>query len=258
MLKFKRLIVIVIGLLLTLNAYSQSLKIQYQQQFENSSVNFDERYDLIIADTISIYIERERIGEHGLKGNENGEVFLFNKNQKIHRKYYLNLKEQFLFSEEYYSEPLLIKEADSLLNKQWTYIDTTKTINQYQCKLATKNFRGRSYNVWYTTDVRTNYGPWKFIGLPGLIIEAYDKKKEFHLKALNISTLNSQEKAEIVEWDILKNIKNQKVYSIEEFQNKVAEHRQIILNRISNSLPRNVPKNIKIDCEDCDEGLEKY
>lgn len=239
-------------------SYSQSLKVKYQQQFENGSVKFDEIYDLIITDTISAYIERDKIGKHGLKGSEDGEVFLFEKNKKLHRKYYLNFKDKFLFSEEYYGEQLLIRETDSLLNKKWTYIDSTKVINQYKCKLAKKEFRGRTYNVWYTTDIPIDYGPWKLYGLPGLILEAYDNKNEFSIIALELSSLTSEEKQELIESNILKDYLKQKVYSIDEFQNKLAEHRQIILNRISNSLPRNAANNLNIGCEDCDEGLENY
>ena len=51
-----------------------------------------------------------------------------------------------------------------------------KKINNYLCKNAQTYFRGRVYEVWYTEELPISLGPWKFNGLPGLILSAYDKE----------------------------------------------------------------------------------
>ncbi len=238
---------------------AQSIKIEYQQQFENISVNFDEQYDLLISDTLSLYLEKKRNGVNGLKGNNNQEIILFNDKKEINKKYYLNYTSNFLFCEEYYGESLIIKEKDSLIYKNWQFTDSTKIINNYNCKLAIKEFRGRKYYVWYTSDILTKFGPWKFANLHGLVIQAYDEKREFNLNAIKISNLTNEDKNIITQLATRENFLNKKIYSIQEFQDKLSEHRKIILNRINNSLPEsNRMKMSENECDDCGNGLENY
>jgi len=76
---------------------------------------------------------------------------------------------------------------------KWT-IDSkeTKKIGNYVCKKATTYFRGRNYLAWYAVDIPTQFGPWKFNGLPGLILEVYDETNRFHWTVQKIKTLNKK------------------------------------------------------------------
>ena len=57
----------------------------------------------------------------------------------------------------------------------WTLIpDSTKEILGYACNMAKTNFAGRDYAAWYTVDIPLPYGPYKFYGLPGLVIKVED------------------------------------------------------------------------------------
>jgi len=68
--------------------------------------------------------------------------------------------------EGYYDEPYP--------NQQWTLTLDTATVSGYHCQKATCHFRGRDFEAWFTTDVPLKFGPWKFGGLPGLIVKVYD------------------------------------------------------------------------------------
>lgn len=56
----------------------------------------------------------------------------------------------------------------------------------YNCHKATTEFRGRTFEVWYTPDVPVNFGPWKLNGLPGLILWATDSRNEIEFRATKI------------------------------------------------------------------------
>ena len=47
-------------------------------------------------------------------------------------------------------------------------------------KLAKTTFKGRNYFAWYSIEIPINSGPYKFNGLPGLVVELFDSKKHYH------------------------------------------------------------------------------
>ena len=67
----------------------------------------------------------------------------------------------------YYEEPL--PEFEWRVNEE-----ISDTIIGYPCKTAECFFRGRHWKVWFSEDLPMPYGPWKFHGLPGMILKAED------------------------------------------------------------------------------------
>lgn len=75
---------------------------------------------------------------------------------------------------------------------KWKVLPKSKTILGYDCQCATVTFRGREYEAWFTIDIPLGYGPWKFQGLPGLILEVRDLKNEFHFTANGIEQVKGE------------------------------------------------------------------
>ncbi|ROH95046.1 GLPGLI family protein [Chryseobacterium cucumeris] len=61
----------------------------------------------------------------------------------------------------------------------WTIADEIKKIENYTLQKATTKFGGRSWTAWFCKDIPFNEGPFKLRGLPGLIFELSDAKKNF-------------------------------------------------------------------------------
>ncbi|WP_316781078.1 GLPGLI family protein [Pedobacter antarcticus] len=59
-------------------------------------------------------------------------------------------------------------------------------INSYSCKQARLNFRGREYTAWFSPEVPINDGPWKFMGLPGLIVKVEDSLQLFSFSLIGL------------------------------------------------------------------------
>lgn len=71
----------------------------------------------------------------------------------------------------------------------WELVDSTKQFGRFTAQGARCAFRGREYMVWYVPEIPVSFGPWKFNGLPGLIVEASERDGgsfRFVLKELDV------------------------------------------------------------------------
>ncbi len=62
---------------------------------------------------------------------------------------------------------------------KWKIDPETKKENNYNLQKATTDFGGRHWIAWFTTDIPISEGPYKFRGLPGLILKIEDDKQNF-------------------------------------------------------------------------------
>lgn len=70
----------------------------------------------------------------------------------------------------------------------WALHEETQTVLGHKCQRATCRFRGRDFVAWFAPDIPVKRGPWKFQGLPGLILKVYDKDKLYTFEAIGIET----------------------------------------------------------------------
>lgn len=69
---------------------------------------------------------------------------------------------------------------DSVPTIAWQFVpEETATILGYECAKATCEFAGRTYSAWFTQELPLPFGPYKFGGLPGLILKIEDAEQQF-------------------------------------------------------------------------------
>lgn len=78
----------------------------------------------------------------------------------------------------YYTEPIP--------KIQWKLDEDIDTICGYECQKATCTWRGREYTAWFAPELPFQLGPWKFGGLPGLIMKIADSKNEYTFEAIAV------------------------------------------------------------------------
>ena len=101
---------------------------------------------------------------------------------------------------------------DSLNHLKWELKDNIKEILGYSCTEAHTSFHGRNYIAYFTYEIPIFDGPWKFNGLPGLILELKEETGMLEIVAYELKTeakiKNIDSKLDIVNafyWDELIN-----------------------------------------------------
>lgn len=74
-------------------------------------------------------------------------------------------------------EVFQLKDKPKLM---WKIEKHTKEVSSLQVQKATAKFGGRNWTAWFTKEIPFQEGPYKFSGLPGMIVELYDDKENYH------------------------------------------------------------------------------
>lgn len=85
-----------------------------------------------------------------------------------------------------YTKFSFFKLVDNVPPQIWKIHEDTINVLGYPCQFATADFRGRSYKAWFTLDIPIGDGPWKFYGLPGIILKVEDTNGIFNFKAIGL------------------------------------------------------------------------
>lgn len=80
----------------------------------------------------------------------------------------------------------------------WTVLPDREVINTYNVQKATSEFVGRKWIAWFAVDLPIQDGPYKFRGLPGIILKIEDLTKSHSFTFVGLKNLKENE---------LKNIK---------------------------------------------------
>lgn len=140
---------------------------------------------------------------------------------------YQNKKNKTLFVREKMTNEYIVTEEKMPVIK-WKITNEVKKINQYTCTKATAYFRGRDYIAWFTTDLPIVEGPWKFKGLPGLVLDIEDSKFQVKIYAVKIEFPTME--------DVSKFVDNGTKISLDEyfsFRNEELKRRLIGVKEIS-------------------------
>lgn len=111
--------------------------------------------------------------------NRSANIFVTKSFPDNSMRVYDDFNDQFAFYDENMDEML------------WEIGDSVKVILDYECILATTNYHGRTWNVWFAVDLPIYDGPRKFHGLPGLILSAEDSTGAHKFEATGIERTNT-------------------------------------------------------------------
>ncbi|WP_167026837.1 GLPGLI family protein [Chryseobacterium sp. Tr-659] len=149
---------------------------------DSASVNTRKaNYYLDINPTETYYFERPYFVSDSIETATGRKIFSGKTSDLLSKN--LKTNEYTLFSIQYF-EVYQLKDKPQM---KWKIENETKTFSSLQLQKATTRFAGRNWVAWFSKEFPFQEGPYKFHGLPGMIIEIYDDKKNYHF------TLNKSE-----------------------------------------------------------------
>lgn len=144
-------------------------------------------------------------------------------------------------------------EEDLSLIK-WNIFPDTATINGYLSQKATCSFAGREWIAWFSTEIPYSDGPYKFNGLPGLILNIQDSKSHYVFTLLSFERLAEDYSIDFEEKDYLLTTKKGFFKAVDYFRNDIinraeeagfsSNQQQQIANKMRS---RNNPLELKRD-----------
>lgn len=206
-------------LLFYVNLYSQeSLKLTYTLLNATEVPNMLEAYLILDNKNSKYYFKQDYTTLKPVK-NDSEKFKQFTKvSKKDIDRYFIydlnSIEELKLLGNEY------VKVIDSVSSQNWIITNETKKIDNYLVTKATCFFRGRNWEAWFCKELPFPYGPWKFRGLTGLILEVNDVNKRYNYNLVKIE----QKQDDSIEKEILTLLKeNPRVLSTKDFIEKNEE-----------------------------------
>lgn len=75
--------------------------------------------------------------------------------------------------------------------QDWKLTDEKKKVKDLNLQKATTSWGGRNWVAWFTADIPFQEGPYKFHGLPGLIVELFDDKNDYKFELVKTQKITT-------------------------------------------------------------------
>lgn len=179
----------------------------FGQNVKKTVVYYNYRYKIDSTDKVNVYKELMVLA---INGNESvyksynkfkRDSIVENDLKKgIYEINFGKLPKVHIYHQVYYNKKNdSLRIFDKIVSKEYTYKPEKnvkwilgkekKKIGEFDCQNAHCYIGKRKFEAWFTTAIQLNEGPYRFKGLPGLVVQVYDEKKYFQFDLLGIKNV---------------------------------------------------------------------
>jgi len=169
--------------------------------FIGKSIRYFTSHNMYVADTMMKQVKNVEQFQ-AILSNPNRAIPLVRFRYKIYKNF---PNEKLSFIEHIPSNTFKYEENLNIF--QWKLTNDTCTILGYNTQKATCDFGGRSWVAWFTSEIPYSDGPYKFNGLPGLIMKVYDTRNHYVFEIMSIEKPEKELMIEFVEKEFLETTK---------------------------------------------------
>ena len=172
-------------------------KLEYQKDSTNPKSVREEYLQLYYGDSGSLFesfnysMIDSAISSENKKGNRTGPSFGFLMGMRTEFMYLIQKQKDAIITYDYIGAYNLYsyKEERNLFN--WQITQDTASIGGIPCQKAETIFGGRKWNAWFAQEIPISDGPYKFCGLPGLILKITDSRNFWNFSIASISNIDT-------------------------------------------------------------------
>lgn len=151
--------------------------------FTNKALSIFQSKNGYVKDSLLLAIENQPAQEINML-----DISRFPKTQFHFKILKENSKDSITVYDKIYTDNFQYKESNKNIN--WKITSDTLIINGFKCQKATTFYAGRDYEAWFSNEIPISDGPYKFSGLPGLIIKISDLKGHYVFELIAKSDTN--------------------------------------------------------------------
>lgn len=177
-------------------AFKATYKLTYQKDSTSVESKKSEIMWLFIGDESSLFLSKPRALKDSLDlnsnvasvGSDTWKQSLAKTKTDIDFKIFKNRSNK----EVYYSIKILEDRffySEPLETQNWIIQNESKKLLGYTAQKAITSFAGREYTAWFTSEIPISEGPYKFTGLPGLILEIKDARDHYNFELVGFEKL---------------------------------------------------------------------
>ena len=142
-------------------------------------------------DTYRRNMELKKAGDSGItdeliKTGRIGEVFRNIPSSAIKYSIFKNMTTKTITTTDHIYLQGMYEYEESFDCFNWLITSEIDTIHNYVCQKAICDFGGRTWEAWFTQELPFCDGPYKFCGLPGLIVNVADTQNHYSWEFLSI------------------------------------------------------------------------
>ncbi len=131
----------------------------------------------MVAQDSTLKIQVENMQKSGVFKDLSKMVTMPKFSEKIY-KFYPDMKVQYVERISSGFTPMNIGYNDDT-KFDWKILNEKEKIGTYNTQKATTEFGGRKWTAWFSSEIPLQDGPYKFHGLPGLIVKIEDDGKNY-------------------------------------------------------------------------------
>lgn len=247
-------------ILLTANLFSQNYRFIYEYKFAPDKTKKDSlinNYMYLESDGMqSNFISETKFKIDSIKNSSNdmGEIM---KAGRMDKNLHYNITKDYKKNDIVYHTKFTTINFRILENERpnWKIFDELLKVGNYECQKAETFYKGRKWTAYFTKAIPINDGPYKFSGLPGLIVKIFSEDNSHQFSLIQLKRIQNSK---------IQNIKNERTITNTQYQEYLKNYRPTISDIAAVSVDSNGTSSYMmkdgnvININISRETLEKY